>query len=45
MNITKRQQIHIYKEQTSGYQQEEEKEKGQDSSKGLRGTKYHIENK
>ena len=42
MTITKRKQTHRYREQTSGYQWEEERGQGQNKSKGLRGTNYYI---
>ena len=38
MNTTKQKQTHRYRGQTSGYQWGEEKGKGQDRRRGLRGT-------
>ena len=42
MDITKQKQTHRYREQTSGYQWGEERGEGQDKSRGLRGTNYHV---
>ena len=42
VNITRKKQTHIYREQTSGYQWAEERREGQFRSRVLRGTKYYI---
>ena len=40
MNITKKKQIHRYREQSSGYQWGEGSGEGQRRGRGLRGTNY-----
>ena len=42
MNITKQKQTHRYREQTSSYQWDEEREEGQDRGRGLRNTNYYV---
>ena len=42
MNITKKQQTHRHREQTSSYQWGEERREGQDRSRGLKGTSYYV---
>ena len=45
MNITKKKQIHRYREQTSGYQWGDGKGEGRHRGRGLRGTNSYIKNK
>ena len=40
VNVTKKKQMHRYREHTSGYQKGEGQGEGHDSSRGLRGTNY-----
>ena len=42
MTITKQKQMHRYREETSGYQWGEEREKGHDRGKELKGTNYYV---
>ena len=42
MNITQQEQTHKYRKQTSGYWWGEERGKGKQRDKGLRGTNYHY---
>ena len=41
-NNRKQKETHRYREQTSGYQWGEEREEGQDRSRGLTGTNYYV---
>ena len=45
MYITKHKQTDRYREQTSGFQQEQGKGEGQDRGMGLRDTNYQVLNK
>ena len=42
MTITKQTRTHRYREGTSGYQWEEEKQEGWDRGMELRGTEYYV---
>ena len=41
VKITKKKQIHRYREQTSGYQWKERMKQGQNRGRGLRGINMH----